>query len=339
MEELKIIPENERQEMYVYKPEFKAQGKFPIQQIYAGDKAKASVQMKHEEGNEKEHQNPEEVTPKKTSKVTPKDSLEIPTNQPFKEDTNLESNTQNDEKGDTQREDFILNEGWVPLFRKSIKSQVFQNEGLWKVWTWCIMKASHTEQWVPIRTGKGLTEVHLLPGQFIFGRKTAAKELKMKPSTVMKRMLKLENMQNCNTQSNTHYSIVTLTNWGFYRELMKKVTVKVTPKEQPRNTYKKNKNDKNNIYGQNFLTFWKAYPHKIAKKKAYETWQKLEKAEDIENLLPILLDAIEKQNQAKEIKKTNGEFVSEWPNPATWLNGRRWEDEVEIKKRWDHATG
>jgi len=144
-----------------------------------------------------------------------------------------------------------LNEGWVPLFRKSTKSQVFQNEGLWKLWTWCMMKASHTEQWVPIKTGKGITEVHLQPGQFIFGRKTAAKELKMKPSTVMKRMLKLKNMQNCNTQSSTHYSVVTLTNWGFYRELMKKVTAKVTPKEQPRNTYKNDKKEKNNIYGQN----------------------------------------------------------------------------------------
>ena len=92
-----------------------------------------------------------------------------------------------------------------------------------------------------------------------------------------------------------------------------------------------------NIYSQNFLSFWKEYPNKAAKKKAYEAWQKLEKKGNIEALLPTLLDAIEKQKQAKEIKKAKGEFTPEWPHGATWLNDKRWEDEVEIKKRWDHA--
>ncbi len=54
-------------------------------------------------------------------------------------------------------------------------------------------------------------------------------------------------------------------------------------------------------------------------------------------LLPTLLDAIEEQRQAKERAKGKGEFVPEWPYAATWLNGRRWEDEVDVKKRWDHA--
>jgi hypothetical protein len=91
------------------------------------------------------------------------------------------------------------------------------------------------------------------------------------------------------------------------------------------------------IYGQNFLTFWKEYPHKVAKKAAYRAWQKLEKVEDMKALLPTLLDALEKQKQAKETARANGQFVSDWPHAATWLNGRRWEDEIEVKRRWDHA--
>jgi len=91
------------------------------------------------------------------------------------------------------------------------------------------------------------------------------------------------------------------------------------------------------IYAQNFLIFYKAYPRHVAKKPAYKAWRQLEKAEDIETLLPILLDAIAKQKQAKETAKAKGEFSPEWPYPATWLNGERWKDEVEIKKRWDHA--
>jgi hypothetical protein len=232
-----------------------------------------------------------------------------------------------------------MNEGYIKAYRKTMKSRVFQNEGLFKVWMWCLWKASHTEQWVTIKTGRGTTEIHLLPGQFIFGRKTAAKELKMNPETVRKRMHKLKNMGNLTIESTTHYSLITIVNWEFYQGDNKKVPSKVPTKYQPSTTYKNDKNDKNDKYAQNFLSFWKSYQNKAAKKKAYEAWQKLEKREDMETLLQTLLDAIERQKQAKEIKKANGEFVAEWPNPATWLNGRRWEDEIEIKKRWDHATG
>ena len=228
-----------------------------------------------------------------------------------------------------------MNEGYIKAYRKTMKSRVFQNEGLFKVWMWCLWKASHTEQWITIKTGRGTTEVHLLPGQFIFGRKTAAKELKMNPETVRKRMHKLKNMGNLTIESTTHYSLITIVNWEFYQGDNKKVPSKVPTKYQPSTTYKNDKNEKNNIYGQNFLSFWKAYPHRVAKKKAHEAWNKLERAEDITTLLPILLNAIERQKQAKETLKAKGEFVSEWPYPATWLNGRRWEDEVEIKQGYD----
>jgi len=284
-------------------------------------------------------QNPEKVTSKVTPKVTPNNKPETDSRQSFTEDGNLESNSQNNIESNSQKEEFILNEGWIPLFRKLLDSQVFQSEGLLKVWIWCLLKVTYKARWVPVRINKATTEVHLFAGQFIFGRKTAAKELKMKPSTAWKRMQKLENMQNLNIQSNRHYSVVTLANWKFYQGLLKKVTQKVTAREQPGNTNKKGKKGENNIHAQNFISFWKAYPNRKAKKKAHEAWQKLDKDEDMETLLPTLLDTIEKQKQAKEIQKAKGEFVSEWPYPATWLNGRRWEDEIEIKKRWDHATG
>jgi len=142
--------------------------------------------------------------------------------------------------------DTIHDEGWIKLHRKSIHSQVFQNEGLWKIWTWCLLRANHEDTWISIRTGKGTTEVFIKRGQFVFGRKSAAKILKMDESTVYKRMRKLENMGNCNTQSNTHYSIVTVLNYELYQGSKNdEVTPKVTPKEHPSNTDKNDKNEKN----------------------------------------------------------------------------------------------
>lgn len=162
--------------------------------------------------------------------------------------------------------DTIHDEGWIKLHRKSIYSQVFQNDGLWKVWTWCLMKANHEDNWVPIKTGRGTAEVFVKRGQFIFGRKTAAKALKMKPRTVHKRMLKLENMRNCALKSDTHYTVVTILNYELYQGSGKaEGTTQGTGKGQPRDTNKNDKNEKNNGRSQKqndpqvkgFLNYWK----------------------------------------------------------------------------------
>ena len=142
-----------------------------------------------------------------------------------------------------------MDRGYVKLYRKSIDSQVFANMGLWQVWCWCLMKATHKEKWVPIKTGRGETEVLLKPGQFIFGRKTAAKKLRMKPSTIHYRIKKLQNMQNLNIQTNTHFSIITILNWDNYnttkKELNTDINTQLTTNKQPTNTKKNNKNNKN----------------------------------------------------------------------------------------------
>jgi len=128
------------------------------------------------------------------------------------------------------------------------------------------MKANHEDAWAPMKTGRGETQVFVNRGQFIFGRKTASKELKMDESTIYKRMQKLKNMRNCNIESNTHYSIVTVLNYELYQGCPKdEVTGKVTTKEQPSNT-NNNDNNENNIVRRSkkqtdprvkeFLSFW-----------------------------------------------------------------------------------
>jgi hypothetical protein len=241
---------------------------------------------------------------------------------------------------------------WVPLFRKSVDSQVFANEGLWKVWTWCLMKASVKGQWVPIEVGRGTAEVWVGPGEFIFGRYAAAKELNMPPSTVRNRMRKLKLMgnikikgpeiqaqshfpktgRNQDRQKDRHCSVISLTSWAFYRDMMKKRTGKRTVEGQPKDTYKRDKNDKEYIHGQ-FETFWTAYPRKVKKKRSREIWEKLNPDTELFNQIMTSLEAYK---QTEEWQKDRGRYV---PHPTTWLNNSRWDDEIEIKKRWDHAAG
>lgn len=74
----------------------------------------------------------------------------------------------------------------------------------------------------------------------------------------------------------------------------------------------------------NFNSFWLAYPVKKGKGAAEKSWQKL--SPDLE----IVLSAIEAQKQSDQWTKDSGKFI---PYPATWLNQRRWEDEVEVAKQ------
>jgi hypothetical protein len=144
--------------------------------------------------------------------------------------------------------DTIHDEGWIKLYRKSIDSQAFQSEGLWKVWAWCLMRANYKDTCVPVKTGRGTTQVFVKRGQFIFGRKTASKELKMKPTTVNYRMQKLRDMQNLDIKTDRHYSIVTVRNYNLYQsEAFMELTTNLTTNCQPTDTDKNYKKEKNNI--------------------------------------------------------------------------------------------
>jgi hypothetical protein len=69
-----------------------------------------------------------------------------------------------------------------------------------------------------------------------------------------------------------------------------------------------------------FDCFWQAYPRKVGKVKAEAAFYK------ITTPVSVLLAAIEQQKKSAQWQKDNGQFI---PHPATWLNGKRWEDQVE----------
>jgi hypothetical protein len=68
-----------------------------------------------------------------------------------------------------------------------------------------------------------------------------------------------------------------------------------------------------------FKIFWEAYPRKEGKQKAEAAFAKVSEP------VQVLLDAIEAQKKSAQWAKDGGQFI---PHPATWLNGKRWLDEV-----------
>lgn len=72
-----------------------------------------------------------------------------------------------------------------------------------------------------------------------------------------------------------------------------------------------------------FDTFWQAYPKKVGKGAAEKAWQKMKPN------LATVLTAVEGQKSSEQWSKDSGKFI---PHPTTWINQRRWEDEVVVTR-------
>ena len=79
-----------------------------------------------------------------------------------------------------------------------------------------------------------------------------------------------------------------------------------------------------------FEEFWSSYPKKVGKESAKKAFQKVKEP------LETLLSAIEQQKCSSQWSKDGGQYI---PNPATWLNQHRWEDELEVNHGNDYGNG
>lgn len=83
-----------------------------------------------------------------------------------------------------------------------------------------------------------------------------------------------------------------------------------------------------------FDAFWDVYPRKVGKGDARKAFAKVKAP------VSVLIDAVKAQKQSQQWLKDDGRYI---PNPATWLNQGRWEDElptgeVQPKGICEHRT-
>jgi len=106
-----------------------------------------------------------------------------------------------------------------------------------------------------------------------------------------------------------------------HRQRMKQSSnVTVTPPEQNRTDTEHNITEQ--IYMDDFDMFWMTYPKKVGKEAARKAWLK------VNPNLTIVLQALSWQKESPQWFKNNGQFI---PNPSTWINQHRWEDEQPIE--------
>lgn len=68
-----------------------------------------------------------------------------------------------------------------------------------------------------------------------------------------------------------------------------------------------------------FEEFWAVYPKKVGKQDARRVFKKV-KAD-----VHVLIDAVNAQKKSQQWQRDGGQYI---PNPSTWLNQGRWEDEL-----------
>lgn len=225
----------------------------------------------------------------------------------------------------------MINGTFRPIFRDLLNSRQFQNPYCLKVWIWCLLKATDN----PCIAFIGRQEVPLSRGQFIFGRKVAAEELDMSPSTAWFWMGWLRDAGSLDIKSNNKYSIISISKQQKWDDLLNSLLDnRKTTERQQKDTYKKDKKEKKErLADLDFDQFYQAFPNKKGKLDAQKAWTKIEAME-----IPAILTALEHQKKSLEWLKEGGRFI---PHPATWLNGRRWEDqEIEQEMgRQDKDSG
>ena len=81
---------------------------------------------------------------------------------------------------------------------------------------------------------------------------------------------------------------------------------------------------KSNGCAEEFEEFWKVYPRKTGKKDALKAWKK---AKD-RPALAVVLQCLSVARASEQWNRDGGQYI---PNPATWLNQGRWDDQPVAK--------
>lgn len=209
------------------------------------------------------------------------------------------------------------NLSYIKLFRKLLKSPIFENEKALKIWIWCLLKATHTDRQQLV----GQQIVDLKKGDFVFGRNKASEELKMNESTIYKYIKLLEKLQMISIKSNNKFSVVSIEKWEEYQIEDLKNNNKITTKEQQSNTNKNVKNV-NNIYTssndeemkKHFALTWDIYPNKKGRAKAEEYFLQWVKGRKINRTTIRLTDkqmylAVRKYKKECEDKEVEQQYI------------------------------
>ena len=111
-------------------------------------------------------------------------------------------------------------EGWIKLDRKMLESSAFDNSLYFKVFCWCLLRASTKDTSVKI----GFKDIPLKSGEFITSMSRGSGELKIHSSCLRRILKEMQNDNRIRVCATNKYTKITVVNWALYQIDTKNLT-------------------------------------------------------------------------------------------------------------------
>ena len=218
--------------------------------------------------------------------------------------------------------------GFIQLYRKIVEWEWYHDINTFRVFLHCLLMANYTDGRFE---GKEVKR-----GQFVTSLDHLSKQTDLSVRQVRVALDHLILTGELTSTAYPKFRIITVVKYDVYQSDDKQNDRQVTSERQAsdkqmtseRQQYKKDNKGimekGNNNTSCLFDQFWSVYPRKEAKAKAKTAFEKIKPDEE---LLLKMIDAVEKQKKTDQWTRDGGQYI---PHPATWLNQRRWEDEIPV---------
>jgi len=216
-----------------------------------------------------------------------------------------------------------MHRGYIKLWRRLQSNEMWLSEPFTRgqAWVDMLLLANHKDGYMRKRG----VRFEVKRGQIGWSEVKLADRWKWSRGKVRRFLNELKKTEQIEQQNSNVSSLISIINYNEYQMTEQQAVQQTDSKRTANSTIDKNdKNEKKETYSADFERIWKIYPVKKGKKTAFERWKKLNGNRPEIN---ELISAIGKQKQSKSWKDG---FI---PHLTTWLNGARWEDEVEAPQQ------
>lgn len=107
-----------------------------------------------------------------------------------------------------------MSHGWICVHRQLVDNPIFKNDKLFRVFMYCLLKASHTDHDQLV----GDSIVNVKCGQLLTGRKAISSGTGLTEQNVRTAVSKLEKMGILTINSTNKFSIISVVNWFKYQQ-------------------------------------------------------------------------------------------------------------------------
>jgi DNA replication protein DnaD len=224
----------------------------------------------------------------------------------------------------------MSNQGWISIHRKLIDNHLWTEKRVFskaEAWIDILLMVNHKEAKVVIKN----TLITVERGQSILSLGSWSKRWNWNKSATRRFLSLLQQDEMIVIKNESITTRLTVCNYDSYQDSRNANETQTKRKRNanetqvtPNNNDNKENNDKKE---KSFEFFWSTYPNKVAKTKCKDKFMKL-KESDIDKIV----NTIKAYIAYKPFEDYNH------PNPLTYLNQERWNDEIKKESTTIHVS-